>query len=193
MNELTEAVVQYGTGTAARIVPNAHGKTGTSEEYTDAWFCGYTPDLVTAVWAGNRNNAEMEHIFGGTVAAPVWANYMKEAVVLNPAKKNKPLIAHASRPKRERPKRERREEPTPVPFTGDSNERNVLRVTVCSETGMLAREGCPSTHTEEYLLGDLPGRCTLHGDSKPKEKKEKPEGEAKPAEAEDGTTKSPDQ
>jgi len=196
MNTLTEAVVQYGTGTVARSVPNAHGKTGTSEEYTDAWFCGYTPDLVTAVWAGNRNNAEMAHIYGGTIAAPVWTNYMKQAVALNPVKKNKPLLAAAaSRRKSERPRRELRKAPTPVPFTGDSNDRNVLRVTVCSETGMLAREGCPATHTEEYLLGDLPGRCTLHGDSKPKEKKGDPDGEAKPAGADagDGTTKSPDQ
>lgn len=196
MNELTQAVVQYGTGGAARIVPNAHGKTGTSEEYTDAWFCGYTPDLVTAVWAGNRNNAEMEHVFGGSVAAPVWAKYMKQAVVLNPAKKNKPLIASSStRPKSDRHRRERRAERAPIPFTGDSNERNVLRVTVCSETGMLAREGCPATHTEEYLLGELPGRCSLHGDSKPKEKKGGTDGDEKPAAADsaDGGAKASDQ
>jgi penicillin-binding protein 1A len=177
INTLTEAVVTRGTGTAARVVPNAHGKTGTSEEYTDAWFVGYTPDLVTAVWAGNRDNSEMAHIYGGTIAAPIWANFMKQAVVLNPAKKNKPLLAAASRPKRERRRREPRTA-TPAPDTVDGNDRNLMRVTVCSESGMLARRGCPSTHREEYLAGDLPGRCTLHDGGSTRERKP----DTKPAE-----------
>jgi penicillin-binding protein 1A len=178
INTLTRAVVTSGTGTAARAVPDAHGKTGTSEEYTDAWFVGYTPDLVTAVWAGNRDNSQMSRVYGGTIGAPIWTRFMKEAVELNPAKKKKPLVVEKPQRRRER----RREEPKPEPvepsaFTGDANARNVLRVTVCSETGMLARDACPSSHTEEYMLGDLPARCTLHDgtESKPAKKETKKE------------------
>lgn len=187
INTLTRAVVTSGTGTVARSVPDAHGKTGTSEEYTDAWFVGYTPDLVTAVWAGNRNNSQMAHIYGGTIAAPIWTRYMKEAVTLNPAKKKKPLAVQAPKRRRERPKRAPRAEPVQPPdFTGDGNARNVLRVTVCSESGMLARDGCPSTHTEEYMLGDLPSRCTVHEGGGAKEEKKEPK---KPAETPDNDTR----
>jgi len=176
INTLTRAVVTSGTGTVARSVADAHGKTGTSEEYTDAWFVGYTPDLVTAVWAGNRNNSEMAHVYGGTIAAPIWTRFMKEAVALNPEKNRKKALALAvPTRRRERPKREPRvERVTPPTFTGDGNARNVLRVTVCSESGMLARDGCPSTHTEEYMLGDLPSRCTVHEGSGSREDKKEP-------------------
>lgn len=175
INALTRAVVTSGTGTVARVVPDAHGKTGTSEEYTDAWFVGYTPDLVTAVWAGNRDNSQMSRVYGGTIAAPIWARFMKEAVELNPAKKKKPLVESKPKPRRERREVERKPEPVePSAFTGDASARNVLRVTVCSESGMLARDGCPSNHTEEYLLGDLPSRCSLHDGSTPKAEKKEP-------------------
>lgn len=90
MDVLTRAVVTSGTGTTANIVPNAHGKTGTSEKHTDAWFLGYTPHLVTAVWAGNRDNSPMQHLYGGTVAAPIWAKFMVQAEKLNPDRKKKP-------------------------------------------------------------------------------------------------------
>src|SRR5207237_533475 len=89
MDELTRAVVTSGTGTAARIVPEAHGKTGTTEDNTDAWFVGYTKGgLVTSVWAGNRDNSPMSsRLYGGTICAPIWASFMQQAVELNPAKK----------------------------------------------------------------------------------------------------------
>ncbi|MCC2668736.1 MAG: hypothetical protein K0Q72_1207, partial [Armatimonadetes bacterium] len=67
---------------------------------------------------------------------------------------------------------------TPAPDTADGNDRNLMRVTVCSESGMLARRGCPSTHREEYLAGDLPGRCTLHDGGSTRERKP----DTKPAE-----------
>jgi penicillin-binding protein 1A len=102
INELTQAVVQWGTGTAANVVPDAHGKTGTTDDYTDAWFIGYTPDLVTGVWLGNRNNAKMYRSYGGHVSAPIWADFMQEAVKLNP-KTPRPkvgeLVAEAPAPK----------------------------------------------------------------------------------------------
>ncbi|MDD5731572.1 MAG: transglycosylase domain-containing protein [Patescibacteria group bacterium] len=53
-------------------------KTGTTDEYRDAWTFGYTPSVVTGVWAGNNNNAEMNHGSGAMVAAPIWNSYMKQ-------------------------------------------------------------------------------------------------------------------
>ncbi|PIR77873.1 MAG: hypothetical protein COU30_00120, partial [Candidatus Magasanikbacteria bacterium CG10_big_fil_rev_8_21_14_0_10_38_6] len=56
-------------------------KTGTTNSYIDAWAIGYTPSLVTVVWAGNTNNSPMKRGFGGSiVAAPIWQAYMKEAL-----------------------------------------------------------------------------------------------------------------
>jgi penicillin-binding protein 1A len=88
INLLTRGVVTSGTGAAARSVPDAHGKTGTTEDSTDAWFVGYTKDLVTAVWAGNRNNTPMaSRMFGGTICAPIWASYTGRALALLPGRR----------------------------------------------------------------------------------------------------------
>lgn len=164
MDMLTRAVVTSGTARAASGVPDAHGKTGTSEEYTDAWFVGYTSDLVTAVWCGNRDNSRMAHIYGGTVSVPIWADFMKQAVVLNPAKKRKPLEEATVAKKRREPVRRRERRPSLVTpsFAADATDRNRIRVTVCGESGLLAGPSCPSRSTEEYMLGEQPmQRCTL--------------------------------
>ena len=58
----------------------AAGKTGTTDSYRDAWFVGYTPDLVTGVWVGNDDNSKLGGVTGGTVPAKIWADYMKVAV-----------------------------------------------------------------------------------------------------------------
>ena len=55
-------------------------KTGTTQEYRDAWTVGYTPDLVVGVWVGNNNNAAMIKADGSSVAAPIWNAFMKEAL-----------------------------------------------------------------------------------------------------------------
>lgn len=171
MDILTRAVVTSGTGTYARIVPDAHGKTGTSEEFTDAWFCGYTPDLVTVVWAGNRDNSDMKHVYGATISVPIWADYMKEAVELNPGKKAKPMLAAVPTTPRER--RRRKDEtpkPTSIPVTADGSDRNRVRVTVCAESGLIARDDCPSKRTEDFLLGEQPMQvCPIHHASEKKE------------------------
>lgn len=101
INQLTRAVVEWGTGRAASVVPNAHGKTGTTDNYTDAWFVGYTPELAAGVWLGNRDNSRMRRSYGGDVAAPIWAAFMREAVQLNP-KMKRPRTDHlvAEAPKR---------------------------------------------------------------------------------------------
>ena len=69
-----------GTGTAARIDRPAAGKTGTTSDYKDAWFFGFVPQLVCAVWVGNDNNASMNKVTGGTVPAMMWKEFMTEAL-----------------------------------------------------------------------------------------------------------------
>ena len=80
MNDLLSGVVSYGTGARANIGRSAAGKTGTTSDYRDAWFIGYTPNLVAGVWVGNDNNQHMKKVTGGTLPAPIWANFMKQAL-----------------------------------------------------------------------------------------------------------------
>jgi len=81
-----KGVISGGTASRARIGRPAAGKTGTSQNYRDAWFVGYTPDLVTSVWVGfYKTETPMRSVhggrgFGGTLAAPIWAKYMKNAL-----------------------------------------------------------------------------------------------------------------
>jgi penicillin-binding protein 1A len=80
LNDLLSAVVMWGTGKAARLKRPAAGKTGTSQDYRDAWFVGYTPDLIAGVWFGNDNAGSMDSVTGGSMAAPVWRQFMTEAL-----------------------------------------------------------------------------------------------------------------
>ena len=74
------SVVCCGTGTGARLPSGpwgeAMGKTGTSQDYRDAWFMGFTDDIVTGVWMGNDNNKSMSKVTGGTLPAPLWRDIM---------------------------------------------------------------------------------------------------------------------
>lgn len=79
VTSMLEDVIAYGTGTNANIGRPAAGKTGTTSDFKDAWFVGYTPDLVTAVWAGNDEGA-MTESYGGNIPARIWARYMKVAL-----------------------------------------------------------------------------------------------------------------
>jgi penicillin-binding protein 1A len=95
--ELTYAlqgVVQYGTGTAAAIPGRpVAGKTGTAENYQDAWFCGFVPQLATCVWVGypageiSLLNVEgVPTVYGGTLPAEIWHDFMEPAVSPLPVK-----------------------------------------------------------------------------------------------------------
>ncbi len=65
----------------AKIIRPAGGKTGTTEDCKDAWFAGYTPDLVTVVWVGHDDNTTLGKLrTGGAVASPIWTQFMLEAV-----------------------------------------------------------------------------------------------------------------
>lgn len=76
---MLKTVIISGTGTAASIGKPAAGKTGTTDEYKDAYFVGYTPDVVTGVWVGDDNNKKINGLYGGTVPAKIWKDVMTAA------------------------------------------------------------------------------------------------------------------
>lgn len=76
MTAMMETVIKSGTGRAADIGKPAAGKTGTTDDYRDAYFVGYTPDIVTGVWVGDDNNKQMKGLTGGTVPAQIWKEIM---------------------------------------------------------------------------------------------------------------------
>ncbi len=99
MTAIMKTVITNGTGRAANIGKPAAGKTGTTDDSRDAYFIGFTPDVVTGVWVGNDDNSQMGGITGGTVPALIWKDVMTVAteqygnadfeypeVILNPFK-----------------------------------------------------------------------------------------------------------
>lgn len=77
MKGMLASVVESGTGrNAALPYRNAYGKTGTSQDFKDAWFIGFTDDLVGGIWIGNDNNKPMKKVVGGTLPAKVWKEFM---------------------------------------------------------------------------------------------------------------------
>jgi len=86
VTSMLENVINSGTGKRANIGRPAAGKTGTTDDYKDAWFVGYTPDLVAAVWMGHDNPKPMPGMYGGIVPAKLWADFMREALANVPPK-----------------------------------------------------------------------------------------------------------
>jgi penicillin-binding protein 1A len=88
VTDVLRGVITGGTGTGANIGRPAAGKTGTTENFTNAWFVGYTPTLSTAVWMGYSNNQTtplrgirgVSRVFGGTIPASTWHNFMAQAL-----------------------------------------------------------------------------------------------------------------
>jgi penicillin-binding protein 1A len=86
VTEILEDNIQSGTGTAAAIGRPAAGKTGTTDRHTDAWFCGFTPNLSTTVWVGYpQANIPMESVHGisvagGTFPAQIWNLFMSSVL-----------------------------------------------------------------------------------------------------------------
>jgi penicillin-binding protein 1A len=81
MTSMLEDVIAHGTGYPNAVIGRpAAGKTGTTSSFRDAWFVGYTPDLVTAVWLGNDNYSPMNESYGGNIPARIWAKFMKAAL-----------------------------------------------------------------------------------------------------------------
>ncbi|MBC6441032.1 MAG: PBP1A family penicillin-binding protein [Rhodospirillales bacterium] len=76
---MLETTIVSGTGRAAQIPWPAGGKTGTSQDHRDAWFVGFTRQVVTGVWVGNDDGSAMDRVTGGGLPARIWADYMMEA------------------------------------------------------------------------------------------------------------------
>jgi penicillin-binding protein 2D len=130
-------VLVYGTAKSlqgfSRERPAA-GKTGTTDDYRDAWFIGYTPQLITGVWAGYDKPTPMGRGFtGGAICAPIWGRFMRSALAGEPA----------------------------VDFPKPDS---VVSVLIDPATGDLATPYCPKRQEELYIAGTEPTvYCPEHG------------------------------
>ena len=80
MNGMMEETLTIGTAKKADLPGwQAAGKTGTSQDYRDAWFIGYTSHLVTGVWLGNDDGAPTKKVAGGSLPVEIWSRFMRDA------------------------------------------------------------------------------------------------------------------
>jgi membrane carboxypeptidase/penicillin-binding protein len=130
-------VLTYGTARSIKKFsserPSA-GKTGTTDEYRDAWFIGYTPQVVTGIWVGyDQPKPGGKGFTGGSIAAPVWERFMRPALSARPA----------------------------VDFP---RPETVVRVTIDPANGYAANSGCPEKRDEFFIAGTQPvSNCQEHG------------------------------
>ncbi|MBI4812550.1 PBP1A family penicillin-binding protein [Candidatus Falkowbacteria bacterium] len=110
-------------------------KTGTTNDYHDAWTIGYTPSIVAGVWVGNSDNAAMKRgADGSVVAAPIWNAYMKKILGDTPVEGfNKPDIPKTGKP------------------VLDGNIEGEIKVKIDRASGLLATEYTPESFTEEKI------------------------------------------
>ncbi len=81
LNVMMRETLKTGTAKKADLPGwDAGGKTGTSQDFRDAWFIGYTSALVTGVWLGNDDNSPTKHVAGGSLPVEIWSRYMKQAL-----------------------------------------------------------------------------------------------------------------
>jgi penicillin-binding protein 1A len=93
LNSMMMDVIAYGTGKSAKLDRPAAGKTGTSQDYRNAWFIGFTADLVTGVWFGNDDNSSMKKVTGGMLPARTWHEFMVAAEANQPIR-DLPALSH---------------------------------------------------------------------------------------------------
>ncbi|MCK4505565.1 MAG: PBP1A family penicillin-binding protein [Candidatus Aegiribacteria sp.] len=151
INSILQSVLREGTGTGSRWYwggpysgRQAGGKTGTTSDYADAWFVGFTPDLVTSVWVGYDNHIVRMRLqnnrgqSGSSIALPIWTRFMKNVFRDNPADGT-------------------------LSFP-DPSENTVETAVICTITGKLALEYCgENSRLEEFWKGTAPQYyCTLH-------------------------------
>jgi len=139
--QMLRDVLTYGTAKPLRAFSLAHpaaGKTGTTDDCVDAWFVGYTPNLVTGIWIGyDQPRSGGKGFTGGAVAAPIWERFMDKVV--------------ASRLAMD----------FPMPET-------VVIRSIDPTTGLLAREECPQKQDAFFISGTEPAEtCTRHGEMPP--------------------------
>ncbi|MEM7180947.1 MAG: PBP1A family penicillin-binding protein [Spirochaetota bacterium] len=139
ITSMMRSVVNNGTGGAVRRSGLSHpaaGKTGTTNNFRDAWFVGFTPSLVTAIWLGyDLGTLSLGRgMAGGTISAPLWGKYMKLAL-----------------------KNEKRKK-----FPGPKG-LHIVTKRVCSLSGMSATSKCRKTYEEVFIKGTTPKPCDHHG------------------------------
>ncbi|MDQ7824459.1 MAG: PBP1A family penicillin-binding protein [Candidatus Eremiobacteraeota bacterium] len=148
MTEILKTVIEGGTGTAAQIGREAAGKTGTTDEFRDAWFVGYVPQLTCAVWTGNDDYTQMNHVYGGDLAAPIWANFMKKALA-----RDKKLAFY-------------------------TDPKGMAGVYLCAETNLRCTGSCPNVVKKYFKTYEVPQKfCSKHGPIKYTPKGRKPDKE----------------
>ncbi len=152
MTSMLQGVVDDPAGTGARVRSFFHypaaGKTGTTNEFADAWFVGYTPRLAAAVWVGFDNRSVHFTNWdgqGGRAAAPIWGRFMKAAY-------DDPNLA--------------------LPLEYFTRPTGVYQDTICVETKKLATPYCPATTVEYFTDKTRPGLCDKHATSKWREGEE---------------------
>ncbi len=169
MKEIMRGAIEYGTGRPARCPFPASGKTGTTNSYRDAWFIGYTDDLVTAVWVGNRDYKPMRRTFGGTVPAPIWRQFMMVAHPIMAAehRENGDRLAMINgipddttgdtslSPAMLKKRGERSDEPLieETETQASVTSGDTYRVAICAETGDRATQWCPEKVLVTYVKG----------------------------------------
>lgn len=179
MKEMMRGVIERGTGRPARCPFPASGKTGTTNSFHDAWFVGYTDDLVAAVWVGNRHNQPMNHTFGATVPAPIWRTFMLVAEPIMAAE-HRDTAFELARVNSLPELTGLNTQPTPYiqKATGANgsaeviapkpvqNAGNEYSVMICQESGDRATQWCPETMVVSYVKGQEPSPpaavCPVH-------------------------------
>jgi penicillin-binding protein 1A len=140
MTSMLEDVVNEGTGGRVRSYFHlpAAGKTGTTQEFADAWFVGFTPQISAGAWVGFDNKSVHFTNWdgqGGRAAAPIWGRFMKYVY-------EDPSIA--------------------MPLEYFQMPASVRREEICEQTKLLATQYCPRKLTEFFTEKTRPGTCTIH-------------------------------
>ncbi len=98
MKELLRAVVSSGTARNAALSVPVAGKTGTTNDYRDAWFVGFTSNFVVGVWVGNDNDSPMRGVVGGDLPAKIWHDFVAKAERIREEEAEGPRVAAARAP-----------------------------------------------------------------------------------------------
>lgn len=135
MVEMLQRAVARGTGTAAALGDRpVGGKTGTTNDYRDAWFVGFTPEYTMAVWMGNDDNSPMADAYGGGLPAEIWREVMTAV-----------------------------EEGKPVKDFTSVQFHDPETVTLCADSHYVAGPRCPRKYQDQFRTSWVPHRdCPIH-------------------------------